>query len=435
MDAAHIPDRRSPTRLRTVAALSLALAAISGMGGLGALRVAELERGEQAFETDPASLRTRRDAPHATRISARLGAATLQAGQEATFELCAAGDLAAAVFRNAFDVAVLQLAAKQLLLRVPLDAAHLAHVRGDAAWSCLLLGSGPITRDGEYSVEVIWPDPQPGAASGSVPNDRVLDTPLVLRVLAKPVLTPYDLGLVAALGGVVLVTTLLLGLWRSQPVDGPTNTPGTWPDRLASLGALGLVYLAMRIPGYSALQTFGKGVGMLVLQVALAWLLARRLGAAGTLLGLKPVHAKLLLVATTLAWPSLVLTARVALRIVPSTGEAPIQTFISWPSGMLVAALLGALLPIGEELFFRGYLFGVLQHFGRWSAAIGSTLVFGLLHAEQSWGNWGGLLAIVITGATLTALRAVTGSTWIALAAHLAYNVTLSLTSVAASLD
>ncbi|MET0388208.1 MAG: type II CAAX endopeptidase family protein [Polyangiales bacterium] len=425
-------DPRRPERTRVIAA-ALTMAAISCLCLLGALRVRELESVERALETDPATLRERRAAPHATRISARLGAADLQAGQDATFELCAAANLAAHEFRDAFDIAVLQLAAKRLLLRVPLDAAHLAHVKGNPRWSCLLLGSGPITETGEYSVEVVWHDPPPGTASAALLDARVLDTRLVLRVLAKPTLTVYDLTIVAALGGVLLGSVLLFAVSRRPETATEHAAPPTgWPW-LAPLAALALVYLAMRVPGYSALQTYAKGIGLMALQIALAWFLAKRLGSPTHTLGLGPAKAVLLLGATVVAWPSLVFTARLALRIVPSTGEAPIQTFISWPSGMLVAALLGALLPVGEELFFRGYLFGVLKRFGTWPAAIGCTLVFGALHAEQSWGNWGGLLAIVITGATLTALRALTGSTWIALVGHLAYNLTLSLGSVAAA--
>ena len=36
---------------------------------------------------------------------------------------------------------------------------------------------------------------------------------------------------------------------------------------------------------------------------------------------------------------------------------------------MLAAALLGVFLPLGEEVFFRGYLYGALLGYGRrWSA-------------------------------------------------------------------
>jgi membrane protease YdiL (CAAX protease family) len=123
-----------------------------------------------------------------------------------------------------------------------------------------------------------------------------------------------------------------------------------------------------------------------------------------------------------------------SLRWVPSTSEAPIETFISWPSGMLSAALLGVLLPAAEELFFRGYLYAALLPLGRAAAAIVSVLVFGSMHAVQSWGNWGGLAAVFAAGATLCAVRVISGSTLIAALVHVAYNLTLSLASIAASL-
>src|SRR4029079_10499269 len=81
----------------------------------------------------------------------------------------------------------------------------------------------------------------------------------------------------------------------------------------------------------------------------------------------------------------LVLSARLALRLVPATGEAPIQTFVSWASGVLCFAARVALLPLGEELFFRGYLYRVMLGFGRVAAFWTTLALFVALHAEQSW--------------------------------------------------
>jgi membrane protease YdiL (CAAX protease family) len=131
------------------------------------------------------------------------------------------------------------------------------------------------------------------------------------------------------------------------------------------------------------------------------------------------------------AVPLLVSAARLSMRIVPSTEVAPIQHFIAWPSGMLSAALLGVLLPLGEELFFRGYLFGAWLRFGRACAFASSVVAFGLMHLAQSWGNWGGLLAICLTGAVLSGLRLLTGSACLPAISHVAYNLTLSLSTLA----
>jgi hypothetical protein len=55
------------------------------------------------------------------------------------------------------------------------------------------------------------------------------------------------------------------------------------------------------------------------------------------------------------------------------------------------------------------------------------------MHLEQSWGNWGGLLAICLTGAVLSGLRMLTGSACLSAISHVAYNLTLSLSTLAAA--
>jgi membrane protease YdiL (CAAX protease family) len=125
-----------------------------------------------------------------------------------------------------------------------------------------------------------------------------------------------------------------------------------------------------------------------------------------------------------------VASARLSAALLPTTGEAPIQTFISWPSGMLGFALIGVMLPVAEEVFFRGYVYGVALRLGRPAAFAITVLCFAALHAQQSWGNWGGLFAIFLTGCVLTGLRALTGSTLLGALSHLGYNLTLSLMSL-----
>jgi membrane protease YdiL (CAAX protease family) len=263
---------------------------------------------------------------------------------------------------------------------------------------------------------------------------KIADVPLVLRILAKPPLASHDAWLVAALGVAALLLTASL-LVMSPPLAADV----AMPPRFAALlpfGAIALVYAVMQWPSAGGLWTLWKGLLLAAVQVSCALVLPRFTGAElRAQLGLQRPRLLSGLTGALLAWPSLIASARIALRWVPSTGEAPLQTFIAQPSGMLSAALLGVLLPIGEELLFRGYVFGAWLRFGAVPAALGSVLVFGLLHAQQSWGNWGGLAAVFITGATLCALRVLTRSTWLAMLTHLAYNVTLSLTSIAAAID
>jgi len=48
----------------------------------------------------------------------------------------------------------------------------------------------------------------------------------------------------------------------------------------------------------------------------------------------------------------------------------------------LAAALIA---PLGEELLFRGYLWGVLQrHYGTWWAVIGTALLFAIGHSTSA---------------------------------------------------
>jgi membrane protease YdiL (CAAX protease family) len=396
---------------------------------LGALRLSQIEPRELEQTSEPRTLAAARELPTATRISARLLELVLSRGQRATFELCAARNLKAAPFQDAFEVLILHAEAGRLILRVALDAAHLAHVQGDNHASCLLLGTGPIEDSGTYRIEAVWPKQLPPAAA--------LDAPLWVRVQASPQLTRRDLTIVIALGAAVLLA-LMLALRRLRPEE--PHTEAQTSALIASIAgpvfAIATLYLAMQWPSSGGLQTLLKGCGLLTLQltVPLALVARTRPDDKRAALGLtrlsRPLLSALLAVA---AVPLIVSAARLAMRIVPSTEVAPIQHFISWPSGMLSAALLGVLLPLGEELFFRGYLFGAWLRFGRAFAFSCSVVVFGLMHLEQSWGNWGGLLAICLTGAVLSGLRLLTGSACLPAISHVAYNLTLSLSTLVAA--
>jgi membrane protease YdiL (CAAX protease family) len=113
------------------------------------------------------------------------------------------------------------------------------------------------------------------------------------------------------------------------------------------------------------------------------------------------------------------------MRIVPASGQAPIEAFIAWPSGALAFAALGMAVPLAEELFFRGFVYGALVPLGRGAAITLTSLLFAAVHAPQTWGNWGALLSVTVTGIVLTLLRAMSGSTLVPAVAHLLYNLSL----------
>ncbi len=84
--------------------------------------------------------------------------------------------------------------------------------------------------------------------------------------------------------------------------------------------------------------------------------------------------------------------------------------------------------PVAEELFFRGLVFGTLERRAGASVAFSVTVIlFALAHLPQSWGDWGAFSAILFTSIGLTGLRWWTGSTTITIVAHLAHNAIISL--------
>jgi membrane protease YdiL (CAAX protease family) len=218
------------------------------------------------------------------------------------------------------------------------------------------------------------------------------------------------------------------------------STPG--PDGAGRLrvlalgiGSVALVWAAITwLPLWGSVLGMVKGLIILAVEVALAVFLARGLGPrqdriANLALTAPVSMPRVSLVIAVLSALVLVGVAKLALQFVPATSEAPIQTFVSWPSGMLSFAALGVIVPLGEEIFFRGFLYRAALALGT-GFAFGITLsLFVAVHAPQTWGNWGGLTALLITGAVLTGLRAWSGSALPPALAHLLYNLFLSMES------
>jgi membrane protease YdiL (CAAX protease family) len=405
---------------------------------LSGVRVLQLERAELEYESPPRSLAQLAGASGSTHVSARIAVVELRAGDDTLFELCSQDRLEAERWRDAFELAVFHQPDLALMLRVHLDRATLERARRSAAGACLRLGGGRIERAGQYTLDAVWPKHPPAI--------DVMEVPLRARVLARPALEPRDRIYVIAIGAGILLA-LGAGLTRRQdrrareaavePVgDGFSDAIGVpsrgVPRALTALIAIGLLVVTTELPSAGSSLTFVKGLVLVLIQIGTAWFFARTLAmqTPRAALALEPPARPLLWVGAALLSAALLYSsAELTLRLIPSTGEAPIQTFVSWPSGMLCFAALGVLLPAGEEVFFRGYLYRAALGLGRGAAFVLTLLLFIALHAEQSWGNWGGLLSIAIAGVVLTALRAASGSALIPAIAHVLYNFALSMAS------
>jgi hypothetical protein len=91
-----------------------------------------------------------------------------------------------------------------------------------------------------------------------------------------------------------------------------------------------------------------------------------------------------------------------------------------------VLALLAA--PLAEETFFRGFLFpGLRNRFGTLRAALASSLLFAVLHF-----NVGSIVPFTVIGMLLAWAYVVSGSLWMAIGAHFAFNAISFVITVAA---
>jgi membrane protease YdiL (CAAX protease family) len=94
----------------------------------------------------------------------------------------------------------------------------------------------------------------------------------------------------------------------------------------------------------------------------------------------------------------------------------------SAPGALVMILLGGIVIPIAEEVFFRGVLYRWMrQYAGRWLAIVASSLVFGALHGDISVAA-----ATFIMGIVLAWFYEYSGSLWTSILIH-ATNNTLKL--------
>ncbi len=108
----------------------------------------------------------------------------------------------------------------------------------------------------------------------------------------------------------------------------------------------------------------------------------------------------------------------------------PMDLRVQEPGVFLLAALKSALLvPVLEELFFRGYLLHAMKRFGEPRAAAVSALCFALVHLGGKGGTELAGVMYVLMGLLLAALTLHTRSLLAPILVHAVYNLTLMLLS------
>ena len=88
--------------------------------------------------------------------------------------------------------------------------------------------------------------------------------------------------------------------------------------------------------------------------------------------------------------------------------------------GLLLALAVSAVLiaPLTEEVIFRGYLYPVMKRYSnRWVAAVFTGVAFGVIHF-----NVFSLPTLAVMGVVLVVLYEKTGSLWVTIACHAAFN-------------
>jgi len=291
-------------------------------------------------------------------------------------------------------------------------------------------------------------------ADGAGPASELTRVPLRAHVIAT---TPLDATDVLPLRVMLLVGLLglfLLALPRARAAMAPAAPQGGVWRVVSALGALFVAFVGVgTLPFGGSSGVLVRGLILAATQVALALVLTpspRRV-----LLGLIPAWEKPPVAALVPApdaapvtdaapvRPTAVAMLLAALRVlgvvlvglvlsiaagrvaelVPSTSVAPVEQLVSWPSASLALGTIGVLVPLAEEIFFRGFVYGVAAaRFGKLVGIAVAVVTFGLAHLPQTWGAWGALLAVTLTGLILTLIRAWSRSVYLSALTHLAYN-------------
>lgn len=402
--------------------VGLAFVLFAGAIVLGGRRAALHDRLEVGLVTEPVAIGAATD-----RI---LGRARLREGQSVTFEACSTSRFPPS-FRDGVVFEVVDATEGAVALEAVLDAGRLGTVRRGPSLGCVTLG-----RSEHLGVSSTYGFRIRRTASTSPEIERAT---VVFRVLARD--HPTDLDLLPILFGLLASLCLVTGLALGPAFGGPgeAKAPTLRPGAGAAL-AIGALVLGFGLP--SLVPVSGALGGLVRASVIVAAELLA-FGLAGLAI---PAERRRLRLgferprASRLAWATAPLVGfalhrvgGVLVAMVPSTGVAPVEAFVSFTSGFLVVSLVGVIAPVVEELFFRGLFYGLVEESsGPNAAMLASAALFALVHLPQDYGAWGAMTSIAFLGLALAALRRVTGSSLVPAVAHLTHNVLVTLVALAA---
>jgi membrane protease YdiL (CAAX protease family) len=397
--------------------------------------------------------------------------ADLREGQAVIFELCADDGFSDAWTRTAgLEILFAEEDRFDVVRRVPFDAELAARVQREPSSAadpadretssggagvdgvgCVVIGDAEsLGVSGEYVIAL---------AAGPLPPE-LAEVRARARVIAWTPLALGDrIGVWAALAGALqLVVALALPRRRRDDAGEDVDDAGDTNDaearepsmRNAMLRVtLGVTVMVGALFGVSLVPVTGvggavvRGLIVALLEVVAAFFLvipgvsALRRDAVRPpkieALGLIPPRRAPIvwLVLAPLLGLALVILGRLIVALVPATGLAPIELFVEMPSGRLAVALVAVFVPVAEELFFRGFVFGTLERVRGANVALAFTVVlFAVVHLPQQWGAWGAFVSVATTGLALTLMRRFTGSTLLCAIVHLSHNAWITLLSI-----
>jgi len=158
------------------------------------------------------------------------------------------------------------------------------------------------------------------------------------------------------------------------------------------IASLAVPVLGLRIEDPSTLAALVVVPSLTFIVVTLAWVGRKGPDALNRLIGRRPLSSDVLAGIAYGITGSIVITFGVGAGLelllrslgleVPDVQQV-LQDLVTGPAAPIAIVAIVCVAPIGEELVFRGMLFQALrQRFGFWPAALGSGLVFGVIHGE-----------------------------------------------------